>query len=332
MSVFSEEARSLALDVTSMLAKAGFTLTKWLSNKKEVLADFLCDQCSELVQQLPSEGVKERVLGVEWDVKEDKLQVKVEILPRPITRRGILSTIHSMFDPLGFLAPVTIEAKLLMRRLNDYDWDVPMSPEEVECWSKWVSSLSLLEHMSVPRCLNPTTYEEVQYDLHHFAEAFQVAYGGVSYLRVSDKDSNVYCFMLIGKRFVAPPGITIPPLELQAAVTAVSLDKFLRKELMLPIENSLFWLDSMAVLKSIYNSKKKFPMYVANRLAEIERSSCIENWRYVPIKINPADEVSRGVSANKFVKRSQWLTGPDFIWKSVKDWPDQLAVFAHKKA
>ena len=116
-----EEARSLALDVTNMLAKAGFTLTKWLSNMEEVLANFPCNQCSELVQQLPSEGVKKRVLGVEWDDKEDNLQVKVEIFPRPITRRGMLSTIHSVFDPLGFVAPVTIKAKLLMRRLNDCD-------------------------------------------------------------------------------------------------------------------------------------------------------------------------------------------------------------------
>ena len=84
-----------------------------------------------------------------------------------------------------------------------------------------MSSLSLLEYVSVPRCLNPTTYEEVQYDLHHFADASQVAYGGVSYLRVSDKDSNVYCSMLMGKGFVAPPGINIPRLEVQVVVTAV---------------------------------------------------------------------------------------------------------------
>jgi len=57
----------------------------------------------------------------------------------------------------------------------------------------------------------------------------------------------------------------------------------------------------MAVLKSIANPRKKFPVYVANRLAEIERSSKIENWQYVPTKLNPADEVSRGVKAKWFV-------------------------------
>ena len=166
---------------------------------------------------------------------------------------------------------------------------------------------------------------EVKYELHHFADVSQLAYGGASYMRTEDNNGNIFCSFLMGKGFVAPSGVTIPRLELQAAAAIVRLDKFLRSELLLPIDNSFFWSDSMAVLKSIANSKKKFPVYVANRIAEIERNTHIENWRHVPTKLNHADEVSRGVQANKFVKKSKWLSGPDFLRLPTQEWPNQQA-------
>ena len=129
-----EEAKTLATDVTNMLVKAGFTFTKWISTEEDSLADIPEDQRSKSIQELPgNDEVKEKVLGVEWDFRQDKFQVNVDILPRPMTRRGILSMVRSLFDPLGFLAPITIEPKLLMKRLNDYDWDVPICAEEVAC-------------------------------------------------------------------------------------------------------------------------------------------------------------------------------------------------------
>ena len=101
------------------------------------------------------------------------------------------------------------------------------------------------------------------------------------------------------------PIITIPRQELLAAVTAVRLDRIVRRELpMLKLMKSYFWSDSTAVLHTIYNSKKRLPVFIANRLAEIERFSRIENLRYVPTRENPADEVSRGVPAEIFVKQS----------------------------
>ena len=169
----------------------------------------------------------------------------------------------------------------------------------------WVSSLNLLESITVPRCLNPVDGSEVKYELHHFADASQLAYGGASYMRIEDNNGNIFCSFPIGKGFVPHSRVTIPRLELQAAVAIVRLDKFLRSELLLPIDYFFFWSDSMPVVKSIANSKKKFPDYVANRIAKIERNTHIENRRHVPTKLNPADEVSRGVQANRFVKKSK---------------------------
>ena len=65
-------------------------------------------------------------------------------------------------------------------------------------------------------------------------------------------------------------------------------------------------------------------MFVANRLAEIERKSKIASWRYVPTEINPENEVSRGVKSDLFVKTSNWQQVPQFLWESRKNWPEQL--------
>ena len=142
---------------------------------------------------------------------------------------------------------------------------------------------------------------EASYELHHFCDASLVAYGSVAYLRSVNKSGNFHVAFLMGKGHLSPkPSTTVPRLELLAAVTAVRLDRLLRRELPFSINQSMFWTDSAAVLQSIYNNRKRFPVFVANRLAEIERCSQVKNWRHVPSKLNPADEISRGVLRKSF--------------------------------
>ena len=101
-------------------------------------------------------------------------------------------------------------------------------------------------------------------------------------------------------------------MELLAVIAALLLELLLKRELSLKITKTFFWLDSTAVLLSIYNSHRRFPVFVANRLAEIERNRNISNWRYVRTELNPADKATRGVQAEKFLSSSKWLTGPEF--------------------
>ena len=148
----------------------------------------------------------------------------------------------------------------------------------------------------------------------------------MAYLRAADKDGRVLnCSFLKGKSHLAPnPRTTIPRLELLAAVTAVRLRRFLVEQLPLSLEATYLWSDSSAVLQSIRSTQKRFPVFVANRLAEIERHSHVSEWRHVPSRLNPADEVSRGLPASTFARSSRWLTGPEFLLKSESEWPDHL--------
>ena len=79
-------------------------------------------------------------------------------------------------------------------------------------------------------------------ELHHFADASNIAYAAVSFIQVRNVRNEVHCTLLIAKTRLAPiKAITIPRQELAAATLAIQLDHLLRKELQLKIQSSTFW-------------------------------------------------------------------------------------------
>ena len=61
--------------------------------------------------------------------------------------------VHSLFDPLGFVALVLLEPKLLLKKLNDRKWDETITDEEKGKWKEWLASLEQLEEIAIPRYL-----------------------------------------------------------------------------------------------------------------------------------------------------------------------------------
>ncbi|MGH0117086.1 UNVERIFIED_CONTAM: hypothetical protein FKN15_030931 [Acipenser sinensis] len=127
----------------------------------------------------------------------------------------------------------------------------------------------------------------------------------------------------MGKARVAPlKTTTIPRMELTAATMAGRMDKMLRRELQLQLEDSMFWTDSTAVLKYIKNKTTRFHTFVANRISAILKMSEASQWRYVNTAKNPADHASRGLKVDSFMRNEAWISGPDFLVKSKEDWPE----------
>lgn len=135
-------------------------------------------------------------------------------------------------------------------------------------------------------------------------------------------NNNIHVAFMMGKARVAPlKKITIPRMELAAAVLATRVDTLLRTELQLQLESSMFWTDSQSVLKYIANQHTRFHTFVANRISIIGESTEITQWHYVNTKINPADVASRGQKADTFMENRTWIHVPEMLWKSEKDWP-----------
>ncbi|XP_062391066.1 uncharacterized protein LOC134078917 [Sardina pilchardus] len=158
--------------------------------------------------------------------------------------------------------------------------------------------------------------------LHHFADASEGGYGTVTYIHMSNTSGNIQVSLLLGKARVTPlKAVTIPRLELTAAVLAVRVDAMLRAELKLKRSHSVFWTDSTSVLKYINNEDKRFHTFVANRITAIRDASEPSQWRHVRTQDNPADEASRGLKVTDLLKNDRWLEGPAFLWRNEEDWP-----------
>ena len=138
----------------------------------------------------------------------------------------------------------------------------------------------------------------------------------ISYLRMVNNKDEIYCCFLMGKGRVTPRKfVSIPHLELAAAVLSARCGKFIKKKLQLECTHETFWTDSKVVLGYIQNNTKWFKIFVANRMHQIHESCRVEQWRYVPSKLNAADHSSRGLGiADAEGQISTWIHGPKFLW------------------
>lgn len=165
-------------------------------------------------------------------------------------RQGILSVVASLCDPLGFLASFILEGKRVLQEMcqRRMGWDEPLPREKLR-WEAWMKDLENPEKIEIPRCFIPDSFDEVQrVELHNFSDASSQGYGQCSYIRLLSKE-NVHCSLVMGNaRVVATKIVTIPRLELTAAVTSAAVSNMLREELELKINEEYYWTDSKVVL------------------------------------------------------------------------------------
>ncbi|RXN14933.1 hypothetical protein ROHU_008863 [Labeo rohita] len=314
-----EAAISLLKKTQDVLSKSNLRLHKIAANNKEVMEAFpSTDYAGDLkVLDLEADTLPmKRSLGLNWDLHTDCFLFSVCDEVKPYTRRGVLSTINSLYDPLGFVAPVTIQGKAILRELTSVngDWDAPLPQEMEGAWTSWRVSLSELSSFSIPRAYTETSPSAaVRRELCVFSDASTKAIAAVTYLKVTDAAGNNHIGFVMGKAKLAPrPEHTVPRLELCAAVLAVELADLISAELDLQLDAITYYSDSKVVLGYICNETRRFYVYVSNRVQRIRRSSNPDQWRYVPTDQNPADHATRFVPAAD-LRKTNWLSGPKFL-------------------
>lgn len=321
----AEEAVQVAREARQLCASGGLRLHKFISNDRVVLDSIPISERAIEVKALDlsfDDTPLERALGIHWHIDSDRFRFSVDLKDQPATRRGILSTVASLYDPLGFIAPFVLSGKLVLQEMcrNGTGWDDPLPKELQPRWEHWKADLMNLERINIPRCYVPANFGKViKRELHHFSDASNSGYGQCSYLRVTNEEGNIHCALVIGKSRVAPIKVqTIPRLELTAAVISVAMSNMLKQELEYAEIEEHFWTDSQVVLGYINNKARRFHTFVAYRVQKIHLSTTPQQWRYVHTNENPADHASRGLNAGEILT-SNWLTGPKFLWK--KDIP-----------
>ena len=318
------EAVSLIKRTQSALWDRGkMRLHKITSNSTELLEQFDSGDLAKGLKDLDlssDELPTQRSLGVSWDIGTDEITFQISPDVKPFTRRGALSTINSIYDPVGFAAPVIIRGKLLLREMigsSVVNWDDILSDSYLEQWEAWVTSLKGLETLRIPRMYTTVSFATATLrEIHIFSDASKEAIGAVAYLKLSDGNSTEISFVM-GKAKVAPStGHTIPRLELCGAVLAVEMTDIIKEHLKIETENMYFYTDSQVVLGYINNKSRRFYVYVCNRISRIRASSDPGQWRYVSSEMNPADIATRSVQAAT-LRNTTWFRGPSFLLQEI---------------
>ena len=324
---FVEEAKELIKNTKSLCQKGGFRLHKFTSNNKEVMSSVPQEnRASDTKDRHLVNDVTaiERALGVHWCIESDTLQFRIIVQDKPLSRRGILSTVSSVFDPLGLVAPFILVGKRILQELcrDGVGWDDEVPDDLRPQWEKWRAELPVLESLWIARCYKPQKFDVVKnVELHHFSDACQNGYGQCSYLRLLDDKNRIHCSLAMGKSRVTPlTPVTIPRLELTAALVSSKISCVLRKEREYAPMKEIFRTDSKTVLGYINNDARRFHAFVGNRVQEIREQSSPNQWHYVETKSNPADIASRGAGAQELIDNPLWWNGPEFLWNPCKDW------------
>lgn len=320
-----EEAINLLSKTQKTLKEEGnIRLHKLASNDPKVCSAFPTDDLAKELKDLNldlDETPLQRTLGVSWNVSTDMFTFQVSRTLHPYTKRGVLATINSLYDPIGFLAPVIVKGKMILRDLmaEKLDWDDPLPEDQYSLWCEWRESLPALEDIAIPRAYAYINSAEVsRRELHIFADASQKAIGAVAYMKTFKADGTLHVGFVQAKAKVAPiHGHTIPRLELCAAVLASQLKLTILNNLDVEIAATTLYSDSKVVLGYINNESRRFYIYVGNRVEKIRQATSCHEWKYCPTDQNPADIATRSIKPQN-LQESRWLCGPHFL-RNTKD-------------
>ncbi|XP_075157800.1 uncharacterized protein LOC142231065 [Haematobia irritans] len=316
----------LQQNLCDILKRRGFILRKWISNSTELLRN-IPEEFKDIsvIRKFDHDSVA-KTLGVHWNVGTDYFSFDVQLAePTTVSKRSILSESARLFDPLGWLTPSTVIAKNLFKRLwqHGVDWDSKVPVDIEKEWMKYRSSLGKFVYVQIPRWIQTSPSSHVE--LHCFCDASTTAYAAVVYARVmTEGETSVH--LLQSKSKITPiKTVSIPRLELCAAVLGANLVQRLKGSLTFGnLVDIFFWSDSKTVLSWIQKPPSHWVVYVANRVAEIQRLTCNTQWRYVPSSLNPADSASRGIYPFELIDCQVWWNGPAFLKTPPNLWPETI--------
>ncbi|XP_028161404.1 uncharacterized protein LOC114353554 [Ostrinia furnacalis] len=229
----------------------------------------------------------------------------------------------SVFDPLGFLLHVIIQARILFQDIwrSKIGWDDEVEVSHYAAWQTWLSELNSAANITIPRWILTEDFDNLA-ELHIFCDASSRAFASVAYLRSRKKDGTWHVAFLMARARVAPLKVmSIPRLELQAAVMGARMSQHLRQCEMVPLSKLTLWSDSKTVLSWLNSDSGRFKPFVAHRVSEVTDLTEVTQWRWVPSHLNAADSATRDSTT---VHSEKWIQGPTFLTMPDEQWPDDV--------
>ncbi|XP_046869030.1 uncharacterized protein LOC124461557 [Drosophila willistoni] len=296
-------------ELIQLLGRAQLELGKWVSNThgigplEEAAATSVTGDASSV-----------KVLGIHWEPKSEIFTYGIRLSEcTESLKRQVLSDVSRIFDPLGLLAPVIVQFKILFQELwlLNLDWDSPLPTKLADRWRKYREDINNIRQLKIRRHIG---YVGKRIELHAFSDASIKAYAAVVYSRIVNQDGSIEVSLIAAKTRVAPlKQQSLPRLELCGALLLrrlIASIKLVWKDL----ESTVYaWCDSTIVLAWLNHLPASLKTFIGNRTAEILEVIPRDSWRHVNTKQNPADCASRGMLAEDLLPFTLWWKGPDWL-------------------
>lgn len=288
--------------------------------------------CWEEILKLPANLIdcrtSQKVLGIKWELKTDTIKFSLPAFDFscPITKRRILATIASVYDPLGLISPIILPAKIIQASLWKIKsaWDETVPEEIAEQWKREMNKWKGQE-FELPRRYLSTIKSLISYELHCFADASEFGLGIVVYLRCMH-NGIIEIALASAKALVVPNALrkklTIPRLELHALTLGAKLVTFVKNSFKTEPTKIQLWTDSKTVVDWLKAGVNKL-IFVENRLKKLREFHVA----HVAGESNPADYASRGLSPDSLIT-SDWFSGPEWLATNESDWPVPIVTYA----
>lgn len=355
-----EKLDRITKKVEEILKAGGFFLKPWVRSGQSGRQTSTSERPAsfEEVFILPNqmrEGNK--ALGVGYLVEPDKLYLTTSInfskrkkkmrigqnlveeevrrkTPNPLTRRQLLSQVASLYDPIGLATPAKQKGAILVRKafqetggknlLRD-TWDTPLSERLREEAIHLFEEYTRLNQITFHRSLTPVRRIGEPWGI-TFSDGSDQSYGAVAYFRWETKQ-GILVRLIESKAKLTPldqKGEAVKA-EVCGAVFAARLRKYIEKHSRIQVKRWLHLLDSQTVLGAIQRDSYGYQTFFANRVGEIQKSTSVGDWRWIPGEQNIADLVTRGATPEDLKENSVWQNGPEFLKQPVEEWPTKSA-------
>ncbi|XP_055643357.1 uncharacterized protein LOC129779730 [Toxorhynchites rutilus septentrionalis] len=330
-----EEAVKIGCEVKTIHLEGGFEIRNFLSNDTRIAALIGAESADADKDIRTEKGEQiESVLGMKWITSSDSFTYTVN-LPENLkyvleeshipTKREILRTVMSFFDPMGLIAYFLIHGRILMQDIwaTGIGWDDRINDKLWMQWRKWVELIPKLNTLRIPRCYFSDAVVESYSSLqvHAFVDASKSAYACAVYFRV-DTPNGPAITLVAAKSKVSPlKMLTIPRLELQAAVLGSRFLNSIISMHAIPVTKRFLWTDSATVLAWIRSDQRRYHQFVGFRTGEILSTTDVGEWRKVPSRLNVSDDATKWGSGPNISSDSRWFQGPDFLLLSEELWP-----------
>lgn len=313
----------LTTEAKNILHNGGFNLLKINCTNNVALEAIKCCMANDMSNnpKLFSEEHEEKLLGYSIDFYSDEIYVAPSLskIPTDIllkkqipSKKQVLQTLMSLFDPIGFVQFLTSKLKLIyhITCLNKYEWDDLLDGEILELWYKCMDWISQVENIKIPRKYCDDNTKVARSELWAFGDAGKHIMCGVLYALFFDIDGKlINVRMIYAKTFVVPckQSRTIPELEVTASSKICEMAKKVVEAHHIKFDDIKYVTDSMVVKEWITTGAKKPTIYVKNRLDTIKSLSKPNQWIWVPSELMPADMGTKETAMPEMTYNNSWF-------------------------